>query len=79
MTINNNLSSMLSIQMEVNKMAQNIAQVSNIVGDPEIQQVGADIVDSLVQQTPQVIAYQANAQGIVTQQEVTDTLLDIKA
>lgn len=79
MTIDNNLSSMLAIQMQVNQMAQNVAQVSNMVGDPELQAVSADIVDSLVQQTPQVIAYQANAQGISTQQQVLDTLLSIKA
>ncbi|XOB60753.1 hypothetical protein ACMC56_09055 [Campylobacterota bacterium DY0563] len=79
MTVNNNLSSMLSIQMEVNQMAQNVAQVANTVADPEFQQAAGDIIDSLVQQTPATIAYSANAQGIITQQAVMDTVLDIKA
>ena len=79
MTINNNLSSMLSIQMDVNQMAQNVAQVANSIGDPALQEVAGDIVDSIVQQTPATIAYSANAQGIATKQAVMDTILDIKA
>jgi hypothetical protein len=79
MNIDTNLSSMLSIQMQVNQYAQNIAQVVNEVGDPELQTVGQDLVDSIVMQDPQVIAYQANAKGIETQQAVMDILLDIKA
>lgn len=81
MTVNNNLNlaGMLAVQMEVNQMAQNIAQVANNVGDPEFQGASTDIINSLVQQTPQVISYSANAQGITTQQATLDTLLDIKA
>ncbi|WP_044414741.1 hypothetical protein [Halarcobacter anaerophilus] len=81
MTVNNNLNlaGMLAVQMEVNQMAQNIAQVANNVGDPEFQGASTDIINSLVQQTPQVISYSANAQGISTQQAALDTLLDIKA
>ncbi|QDF29079.1 hypothetical protein [Halarcobacter anaerophilus] len=81
MTVNNNLNlaGMLAVQMEVNQMAQNIAQVANNVGDPEFQGASTDIINSLVQQTPQVISYSANAQGISTQQAALDTLLNIKA
>lgn len=80
MTINNNLSSMLAIQMEVNQMAQNIAQVSQVVGSPELREMASDMVSSsLIEQIPQTIAYSANATGIVTQMEVMDSLLDIKA
>ena len=76
---NNNLSSMVAAQMQVNEMASNLAEVANITGDPQKQEVTQDFINSIVGQIPQVIAYQANAQGVVTQQEVTDTLLNIKA
>ncbi|QKF82097.1 hypothetical protein [Halarcobacter ebronensis] len=79
MTVNNNLSSMLAIQMEVNQMAQNIAQVSQVVADPELRDMASDLTSSLIEQIPQTIAYSANETGIVTQMEVMDSLLDIKA
>lgn len=80
MTVNNNLSSMLAIQMEVNQMAQNIAQVSQVVAEPELRDMASDLItSSLIGQIPQTIAYSANATGIATQMEVMDSLLDIKA
>lgn len=79
MTINNNLEGMLSAQMQVNQTAQNLAQVANTVGDPELQEVTQDLVDSIVGQIPNVIAYKANAEGIETQNAVSDVLLNLKA
>jgi len=76
---NNNLNGMIAAQMQVNEMASNLAEVANVVGDPAFQEVTADLIDSIVGQIPEVISYQANAQGIITQQAVTDTLLNIKA
>jgi len=76
---NNSLSGMVAAQMQVNEMAQNLAEVANVTGDPATQEVTQEFIDSIVGQIPEVISYQANAQGIVTQQEVTDTLLNIKA
>ncbi len=79
MTIDNNLAAMVSSQMQVSQMASNIAQVSNAIGDPEFQEVTADLIDSIVGQIPEVISYEANAKGIQTQNAVADTLLDLKA
>ena len=79
MTINNNLNSMISSELQVNQMATNLAQVSNTVADPQLQEVTADLIDSIVGQIPEVISYQANAQGIQTQNAVSDVLLSIKA
>lgn len=79
MTIDNNLASMVSSQMQINQMASNIAQVANAIGDPEFQEVTADLIDSIVGQIPEVISYEANANGIATQNAVADTLLNIKA
>jgi hypothetical protein len=79
MTINNNLNSMLASQMQVDQMASNIAQVANTVADPGFQEVTQDLIDSIVGQIPEVISYEANAQGIQTQNAVADTLLNIKA
>jgi hypothetical protein len=79
MTIDNNLNSMLASQMQVDQMASNIAQVANTVADPGFQEVTQDLIDSIVGQIPEVISYEANAQGIQTQNAVADTLLNIKA
>ena len=79
MTINNNLNSMISSVLQVNQMATNLAQVSNTVADPQLQEVTADLIDSIVGQIPEVISYEANAQSIKTQNAVSDMLLNIKA
>lgn len=79
MTINNNLNAMNSSELQINQMASNIAQVANTVGDPQLQEVSSDLIDSIVGQIPEVISYQANAQSIQTQNAVSDMLLNIKA
>ena len=79
MTINNNLNSMLSSELKLNEMATNVAQVANTIGDPEFQEVTADLIDSIVGQIPEVISYSANVSSIKTQNAVSDILLNIKA
>ena len=79
MTIDNNLNSMVSSELKLNEMATNIAQVANTIGDPELQEVSADLIDSIVGQIPEIIAYSANANSIKTQNTVSDILLNIKA
>lgn len=79
MTIDNNLNAMISSEIQVNQMATNLAQVSNTVADPQLQEVTADLIDSIVGQIPEVISYEANAQSIKTQNAVSDMLLNIKA
>jgi hypothetical protein len=79
MTIDNNLNSMVSSELKLNEMATNIAQVANTIGDPELQEVSADLIDSIVGQIPEIIAYSANVNSIKTQNAVSDILLNIKA
>ncbi len=79
MRIDNNLEGMLAAQMQVNQSAQNLAQVANVIGDPEFSEVTQDLIDSIVDQIPQVVSYEANAQGIELQNEVSNILLNIKA
>lgn len=79
MTISNNLGGMLAAQMQIEQSAQNLASVANTVGEPENMEATADIIDNITGQIPQIIAYEANAQGIEVQQAVMETLLDIKA
>ena len=79
MTIDNNLNAMIASELQVSQMASNVAQVANTIGDPQIQEVTADLIDSIVGQIPEVISYQANAQSIETQNAVSDMLLNIKA
>ena len=79
MRIDNNLNSMVSSQVQINDMASKIADVTNVVSDPQNQEITQDLIDSIVGQIPEVISYEANAQGIKTQQAVSDVLLNIKA
>ena len=79
MTINNNLNAMNSSELQLNQMASNLAEVASTVGDPQFQEVSADLINSIVGQIPEVISYQANAQSIETQNAVSDMLLNIKA
>ena len=79
MMVNNNINSMMASELHLNQMASNIAQVANTVEDPQFQEVTADLIGSIVGQIPEVISYQANAQGIQTQNAVSDILLNIKA
>jgi flagellar hook protein FlgE len=79
MTIDNNLNAMLSSQLQLSDMASKIADISNVIADPEFQQVSADLIDSIVGQIPEVISYSANAKSIETQNATSDMLLNIKA
>lgn len=79
MTINNNLGSMMASSLKIEQSARNIADVASAVGSPELQQVSGDLLKEITSQIPEIIAYEANAKGIETQNAVLDTLLDIKA
>lgn len=79
MRIDNNLNAMVSSQLQVNEMTSNLAEVANIVGEPELQEVTTDLIDSIVGQIPEIISYSANAKSIETQNATSDMLLNIKA
>ncbi|PLY05358.1 MAG: hypothetical protein C0625_15130 [Arcobacter sp.] len=79
MRIDNNLNAMVASALQVDKLASNLADVANTVGDPEFQEVTQDLIDSIVGQIPEVISYKANAEGIETQNAVADVLLNLKA
>lgn len=79
MTVNNNLDSMVSSELQINQMASNLSQISNTIDDPQLQEVTGNLIDSIVGQIPEVISYKANAKGIQTQNAVSDMLLNIKA
>lgn len=79
MRIDNNLNAMTASAVQIDKLATNLADVANTVGDPENKEVTQDLIDSIVGQIPEVISYEANAEGIKTQQAVADVLLNLKA
>jgi hypothetical protein len=79
MTVNNNLNSMASSEVQLNQMASNLSQISDEIADPQLQEVTGDIIDSIVGQIPEIISYSANAKSIETQNAVSDMLLNIKA
>ncbi|MAD42626.1 MAG: hypothetical protein CL623_09575 [Arcobacter sp.] len=79
MQINNNVETMVSAQVQIADKVSKIAEVANVVGDPALQEVSQDLIDAIAGQIPEIISYQANAEGIKTQDAVTDILLNIKA
>ncbi|WP_072680576.1 hypothetical protein [Arcobacter sp. LA11] len=79
MRIDNNIHAMTASAVQIDKLATNLADVANTVGEPENQEVTQDLIDSIVGQIPEVISYEANAKGIETQNAVADVLLNIKA
>jgi hypothetical protein len=79
MEINNNINAMVQSQVQIADKISKIADVANVVGDPALQEVSQDLIDAIAGQIPEIIAYQANAEGIKTQDAVADVLLNIKA
>jgi len=79
MQITNNLDAMLASQVQIVDKVNKIADVANAVGDPALQEVSQELIDAIAGQIPEVISYQANAEGIKTQDAVADVLLNIKA
>jgi hypothetical protein len=79
MQINNNIEAMVSAQVQIADKVSKIADVANVVGDPALQEVSQDLIDAIAGQIPEIISYQANAEGIKTQDAVADVLLNIKA
>ena len=87
MTIgSNNLAAMITSQNNIanaNKdMNNGIIEGVNALQDasaPNGTNLSTDFLNSYVGQIPEVIAYEANAEGIKTKDAVLDTLLDIKA
>lgn len=78
MRIDNNINAMTASAVQLDNLASNLAEISNTVGDPQNQEVTQELIDSIVGQIPEVISYEANAEGIKTQQAVADILLNIK-
>lgn len=79
MEINNNIDAMVSAQVQIADKVSKIADVANVVGDPALQEVSQELIDAITGQIPEIISYQANAEGIKTQDAVADVLLNIKA
>ena len=79
MRIDNNINAMTSSAVQMNEVATNLANISNEISDPEHQEVTQDLIDTIAAQTPEVISYEANAEGIKTQNAVADVLLNLKA
>ncbi|PHO10893.1 MULTISPECIES: hypothetical protein [Malaciobacter] len=74
-----NLNAMVATQAQVTQNAQTIADVANVVADPQNQEVTQDLIDAITSQIPNTIAYSANANAIQTQNETSSMLLNIKA
>jgi hypothetical protein len=79
MRIDNNLNGMLSAGLQLQQNASNIAEIAAVVGDPELGEVSADLLEEIAGQIPEIISYSANAKSIEVQSAVMDRLLDIKA
>lgn len=83
MTISNNLNAMNYASLQIDQSAKNISRagIEATNTDPSNTQAVANTVDltkEITGQIPQVISYEANANAIKTQNEMLDSLLDIK-
>lgn len=79
MQVSNNIDAMVASQVQIADKVSKIADVANVVNDPALQEVSQELIDAIAGQIPEVISYQANAEGIKTQDAVADVLLNIKA
>jgi len=82
MTVSNNLNTMVNLEDNLNKSAQNISKISNTSNNTNNENKvndDLDIAKEIVKQIEIPIAYTANAEVISTQNSIHKTLLDIKA
>lgn len=82
MQINNNINSMMQLEKNLDKSANAIASMTNIENATEKQKASnadVNLVTEMVKQIEIPIAYTANAEVVLTQNSVNQTLLDIKA
>lgn len=83
---NQSINAMQQAQSQMNDLAVDVKDATLInkneqltAPKEETQEVTQDLIDSIVNQIPTQIAYEANAGVIRTQDAVQDTLLNIKA
>lgn len=79
MQIQSNISALAQEENNLLLNAQKLAHVSQVIGDPALQEVSNELIQSISNRIPIIIAYEANAGVIKVQEEVLETLLDIKA
>ena len=79
MNISNNLNTMHVQTLKMNDLAKNIADTANFIQDPELQQISQNLIDSITQQIPTQIAYEAQGSTIRTQDEIFASTINIKA
>lgn len=78
MEINNNVNAMQIESQRLNELAKDINKSTSMIGDPELQKVTDDLINSIAKQIPTQISYEANGKSIQTQDEVMGSLLNIK-
>lgn len=79
MNIGNNLSTMHIQELRMNDLAKNIANSANLIDDPELQEVTQSLINSITEQIPTQIAYEAQGSTIKTQDEIFASTINIKA
>ena len=79
MQIQSNISALAQEENNLLLNAQKLAHVSQVIADPALQEVSNELIQSISNRIPIIIAYEANAGVIKVQDEVLERLLDIKA
>ena len=81
MRVDQNLNSMKKEQQQLNESAENINKAIKKPEENSYQssEVTPDLIDSIVNQKTAAIAYKANAKSVSVENEVKDSLLNIKA
>ncbi|NQY21525.1 MAG: hypothetical protein HRT40_09475 [Campylobacteraceae bacterium] len=79
MQIQANISALAKEENNLLLNAQKLAHVSQVIADPVLNEVSNELIQTITDRIPIIIAYEANAGVIKIQEEVLETLLDIKA
>ncbi len=76
---NVNLNAMRLLENQTNENAQKTASIAAPNSETGNQEVTQDLIDTITNQIPVTIAYEANANAIKTKNAVSDVLLNLKA
>lgn len=75
MNISNNLNNLHTQELKLNEISKNISKLTN---NEDVIENSNNITTSLTKLIPTTIAYEASLKGIKVQNEIEDTLLNIK-
>lgn len=79
MNIDNNVNAMRIETERLNTLAKNVKEATEVTKETQTQEVTDSLINSIVEQIPTQIAYEANGTAITTKNEVMASTINIKA